>query len=154
MQAGSLKIGRLHSSHPIVVLAALGVAATLILLVTVFKVRRWGLRVLLVLISIATLAPAGLVMVLMFPEWVDGRYHSYKVFYAEIQPGMTREEVLALQGRLYPEGGPRQKPRIIMEDDTSLTFFMHPEDSTEPNCEGIFLGFQDGRVISKTYSPD
>jgi hypothetical protein len=67
---------------------------------------------------------------------------------------MTREEVMALQARVYPEGGPRQKPRIAIEDDTSLTFFMHPEDSTEPNCEGIFLAFKDGKVTSKTYSPD
>lgn len=140
--------------HPLVVLAMLGLAASLILLVAVFKVRSIGLRLVFVLLSVLTLAPLALVMAALFPEWVDARYHSYKVFYSEIQNGMTRDEVLALQARLYPEGGPRQKPRIIMEDETSLTFFMHPEDSTEPNCEGIFLAFQDGRVTSKTYSPD
>ena len=68
--------------------------------------------------------------------------------------GGVDDDVMALQARIYPEGGPRQKPRIAIEDDTSLTFFMHSEDSTEPNCEGIFLGFKDGQVISKTYSPD
>lgn len=141
-------------SHPLVVLAMLGLAASLILLVAVFKVRSIGLRLVFVLLSVLTLAPLALVMASLFPEWVDARYRSYKVFYAEIQNGMTRDEVLALQSRLYPEGGPRQKPRIIMEDETSLTFFMHPEDSAEPNCEGIFLAFQDGRVTSKTYSPD
>lgn len=140
--------------HPIFALAVLGLVATLILLITAFRVRSAGLKVLLVLISILTLAPAGLVVLAAFPEWVDARFRSYKTFYAEIQPGMTRDEVMAAQARIYPEGGPRQKPRIIMEDAASLTFFMHPEDSTEPNCEGIFLGFKDGKVASKTYSPD
>lgn len=144
----------MSSTHPIIVLAALGVLASAILLFTVFRVRSLGLKVLLVLIAVVTLAPAGLVALIAFPEWVDVRYRSYKTFYTEIQPGMTRDEVMALQARMYPEGGARQKPRIAMEDDTSLTFFMHPEDSTEPNCEGIFLVFKDGKVTSKTYSPD
>jgi hypothetical protein len=144
----------MSTTHSIFVLAALGVMASLILLVTVFRVRSAGLKVLLLLVAIVTLAPAGLVVLAAFPEWVDARFRSYKAFYAEIQPGMTRDEVMALQARVYPEGGPRQKPRIAIEDDTSLTFFMHPEDSTEPNCEGIFLAFKDGKVTSKTYSPD
>ncbi len=144
----------MSTTHSIFVLAALGVMASLILLVTVFRVRSAGLKVLLLLVAIVTLTPAGLVVLAAFPEWVDARFRSYKAFYAEIQPGMTRDEVMALQTRVYPEGGPRQKPRIAIEDDTSLTFFMHPEDSTEPNCEGIFLAFKDGKVTSKTYSPD
>ena len=144
----------MSTTHSIFVLAALGVMASLILLVTVFRVRSAGLKVLLLLVAIVTLTPAGLVVLAAFPEWVDARFRSYKAFYAEIQPGMTRDEVMALQARVYPDGGPRQKPRIAIEDDTSLTFFMHPEDSTEPNCEGIFLAFKDGKVTSKTYSPD
>ena len=144
----------MSSTHPIFVLAALGVAVSIILLITMFRVRSAGLKVLLLIVAILTLAPAGLVVLAAFPEWVDARFRTYKTFYAEIQPGMTRDDVMALQARIYPEGGPRQKPRIAIEDDTSLTFFMHPEDSTEPNCEGIFLGFKDGQVISKTYSPD
>jgi hypothetical protein len=154
-RTSSLKIPRMSSTHSIIVLAALGIAASIILLITAFfKVRSIGLKVLLALIAVMTLMPAGLVVLVVHPEWVDARYRSYKNFYTEIQPGMTREEVMALQARMYPEGGARQKPRIAMEDDTSLTFFMHPEVSTEPNCEGIFLVFKDGKVTSKTYSPD
>ncbi len=142
------------SIHPIFVLAALGLAASVILLITVFWVRHWGLKMLLGLIAVVTLSPTGMVLMALHPEWVDARFRSYKDFYARIEVGMTRAEIIALQDRLYPEGGPRQKPRIIIEDDRSLTFFMHPEDSTEPNCEGILLAFAEGKLKSKTYSPD
>lgn len=144
-----------QSPHPIVVLAILGVAASLILLVTVFRVRRAGLKVLLVLLAIVTLAPGALVMVTMYPEWLDARFRSYKAFYEDIRLGMTREEVMAVQAKHYPEGGPRQKPRIMIDEDESLTFFMNAEvPDSWINCEGIFLGFKDGKVSAKTYSPD
>lgn len=143
------------SIHPIFVLAVLGVVASLILLITVFRVRRAGLKVLLVLIAVVTLAPAALVLLTVYPEWVDARFRSYKAFYAGIQLGMTREEVMALQAKVYPEGGPRQKPRIIVDEVESLTFFMNAEvPDSWINCEGIFLGFEDGKVVSKIYSPD
>jgi len=146
---------RLSSSpHPIFVLAVLGLVASVIMLITVTRVRSMGLKVVLVLISFATLAPAALVLVSMYPEWVDARFRSYKGFYEGLQLGMTHGEVMDLQAKLYPEGGPRQKPQIIMEDEKNLTFFMHPEHSAEPNCEGIFLVFENGRLKSKTYSPD
>jgi hypothetical protein len=142
------------SPHPIFVLAVLGLVASVIMLITVTRVRSMGLKVVLVLISFVTLAPAALVLVSMYPEWVDARYRSYKGFYEGLQLGMTHAEVMDLQAKLYPEGGPRQKPQIIMEDEKNLTFFMHPEHSTEPNCEGIFLVFENGRLKSKSYSPD
>jgi hypothetical protein len=141
--------------HPIFVLAVLGVMASLILLITVFRVRRAGLKVLLVLIAVVTLAPAALVVLTMYPEWVDARFRSYKAFYAGIQLGMTREDVMAVQAKIYPEGGPRQKPRIIVDEAESLTFFMNAEvPDSWINCEGILLGLKDGRVVSKIYSPD
>lgn len=142
------------STHPILVLALLGLVGSLIMLVTVFRVRRAGLKLLLVLISLVLLAPAGLVVVTVFPEWVDARFRSYKTFYEGIQPGMTQAEVMAWEAQIYPEGGPRQRPQIIVQDETSLSFFMHPEHSTEPNCEGILLVFENGRLESKSYSPD
>ncbi len=143
------------ATHPIVVLAALGVAASLILLFTVFRVRHVGLKVLLVLMAIMTLMPAGLVMRAMHPEWVDARFRSYKTFYDDIQLGMTREEVLAVQATHYPEGGPRLRPRIIVDETESLTFFMHPEMADSAvDCEGILLSLKDGKVVAKTYSPD
>jgi len=146
---------RMSPIHPIFVLAVLGLVATLILLMTAFRVRSAGLKVLLILIALVTLAPAGLVALAVFPEWVDARFRSYKTFYAEIQPGMTRDEVMAVRARMYPEGGPRQKPRIIVDEAESLTFFMDPENPGDAvDCEGIIIFFKDGKVTSKTYSPD
>lgn len=136
-------------------MAALGVVASVIMLLTVFRVRSKGLKVLLLLIAVLTLTPLGLVAVTMYPEWVDQRIRSYKGFYDGIQLGMTRAEVMAVQAKLYPEGGPRQKPRIIMDEADSLTFFMHPEDPASPvDCEAILLELKAGKVVSKTYSPD
>lgn len=54
----------------------------------------------------------------------------------------------------YPKNGKRQRPRIMQDNPGSLGFFMNPETSREPNCEGIFLDFKDGRIVSKAYSPD
>ncbi|MBN8417304.1 MAG: hypothetical protein J0L73_00155 [Verrucomicrobia bacterium] len=142
------------SPYPILVLALLGLVASLITLVTVFRVRRVALKLLLLLISLLALAPTGLVLVTMFPEWVDARFRSYKTFYEGIQPGMTKAEIMAWEAQIYPEGGPRQRPQIIVEDETSLSFFMHPEHSTDPNCEGILLVFENGKLKAKTYSPD
>ncbi len=143
------------STHPIFVLAVLGLVATVIMLITVFHVRSKGLKVLLVMIGVLTLTPAGFVLVALHPEWVDARIRSYKTFYEGIHLGMTREEVMALQTQLYPAGGPRQKPRIIMDESNSLTFFMHPEDpASSVDCEAIILNLKEGKVTSKTYSPD
>jgi len=143
------------STHPIFVLAVLGIVATVIMLITVFHVRSKGLKVLLALIGVFTLTPAGFVLVAMHPEWVDVRFRSFKTFYEGIRLGMTREEVMALQNQLYPAGGPRQKPRIMMDESNSLTFFMHPEDpASSIDCEAIILNLKEGKVTSKTYSPD
>jgi hypothetical protein len=56
--------------------------------------------------------------------------------------------------RRYPAGSPRQKPKLWQDDASALNFFMTPEKSAEPNCEGIFLGLNGGRVASKHYSAD
>lgn len=134
--------------------AALGVAASIILLVTVFKVRSRGLKVMLALMAVLTLAPLGLVVLTLYPEWLDARIRSYKAFYNDIQLGMTREEVLAVQAGVYPDSSPRMKPRVIVDEADHLTFFMHPETAAEPDCEAIILAFKEGKVTSKTYSPD
>ena len=143
------------SPHPIFVLAVLGIVATVIMLITVFRVRSAGLKVLLVLIAVLALAPTWMVLVAVHPEWVDARFRSYKAFYEGIRPGMTRDEVMALQAQLYPAGGPRQKPRIFMEEDENLAFFMDPEDPrSSVDCEAILLDLKEGKVVAKTYSPD
>lgn len=143
------------SPHPILVLAVLGLVATVIMLITVFRVRSRVLKVLLLLVALVTLAPAGLVLMTVHPEWVDARFRSYKAFYEGIQIGMTRGDVMTLQAQLYPVGGPRREPRIFLEEEDKLTFFMDPEDpESSVNCEAILLALKEGKVVSKTYSPD
>lgn len=72
----------------------------------------------------------------------------------DIQVGMTRDEVFAAIDRRYPKSGARQRPGLLGETADGLSFFMNPETSREPNCEGIFLKLENGRVKSKEYSPD
>lgn len=143
------------STHPIFVLAVFGIVVSVIMLVTVFRVRRVGLKVLLVLLAVLALTPTWMVLVMMHPEWMDARIRSYKTFYEGIQPGMTRDEVMALQAQLYPASGPRRPPRIFLEEAENLTFFMDPEDpASSLNCEAILLDLKEGKVAAKTYSPN
>ena len=67
---------------------------------------------------------------------------------------MTREQVLAAMDQRYPTNGSRKRPKIMDDTPESLGFFMNPETSREPNCEGIFLTLERGRVTRKVYSPD
>lgn len=142
------------STHPVFVLAVLGLVGAVIMLITVFRVYHRGLKAMLLLIALAMLTPAGLVLMALYPEWTDARIRTYKDFYEDLHLGMTRAEVMEVKARLYPVDGPRKVPTIIAEDETSLSFFMHPEDETEPNCEGILLTFAEGKLKSKIYSPD
>lgn len=104
--------------------------------------------------ALATMLYGLLVLLAIHPELIDSRYRAYKKLYRSIQIGMTRDEVLKKMGDQYPPNGARQTP-VIMEDTTnSFGLFMNPEESKQPNCEGIFLKMEDGRVVSKRYSPD
>jgi len=105
----------------------------------------------------------GIILAIVFGQWafrVRGVQRGSLVIIAvlcvlaPIQPGMTRFEVLASLERHYPAGGPRQRPKIMKDTADELGFFMNPEDSYEPNCEGIFLDFADGKVTRKRYSRD
>ena len=88
------------------------------------------------------------------PELIDGRYKTYKQLYGDIDIGMSRAQVMTLVDQHYPSGGKRLRPNIIEDSDKKLSFFMNPEDSIEPNCEGIFLQMQDDRVMRKSYARD
>lgn len=142
-------------THPLHWLAVFGVLAAVLLLMAVFRCRGGQVKVLLVVLALAALAPAALVVLVSYPDWVDPRFTAYRAFYEAIQPGMTRMEVLALRDRHYPPGGLRQAPRVIVDEGGALTFFMHPEDpESSVDCEGILLSLENDRVVKKTYSPD
>lgn len=108
----------------------------------------------LVLIGLVALVPVYGAVYAMRPELVDARYRACKRLYAELEQGMTREEVWASVERINPADGARQRPLVMEDSDTVLGFFMHAEGGREPNCEGIFLEFEDGVVVKLEYSRD
>lgn len=140
--------------HPFVLIAAVGALLALIALLLACRARSRFALALMLLLALVFIAPTAYVFLAFHPELVDGRFRTYKAFYHDIQVGMTREQVLAAMERRYPLGGPRNRPKIMDDTATSLGFFMNPETSPEPNCEGIFLTFAGGRVTKIVYSPD
>ena len=135
-------------------IAAGGALLALIAVVMACIVRSGGVRALMIVLAFVCLLPSAYVFLAFHPELVDGRFRTYKTFYHDIQVGMTREQVLAAMDRRYPADGPRKRPKIMDDTPTSLGFFMNPETSREPNCEGIFLTLEGGCVTKIVYSPD
>ena len=138
----------------LVLVAGLGLIAALGTAAAAVHVSSWRLRVPLGLLALVCLAPGALLLLMRYPELVDARFGTYKALYADIEPGMTREDVLRLVEVHYPPGGPRLSPRAFKDEADALGFYMNPEGKTEPNCEGILLDLEDGRVTSKQYSAD
>lgn len=134
------------------------VVAGVVLAVLAFLASRQSkgaTRITLTSIGVACLlVPAYLVVAVYAPELIDARIRTYKALYREIESGMTRDQVLAMVDKHYPAGGMRQRPKIMKDTFEELGFFMNPEHSREPNCEGIFLDLADGRVVGKRYSRD
>jgi hypothetical protein len=140
--------------HPVILIAAIGVLLALGAVIVACTVRSGGVRALMIMLTVVFLIPAGFVFAAFHPELVDGRFRTYKAFYRDIQIGMTRAQVLAAMEQRYPADGPRKRPKTMDDTPTSLGFFMNPETSREPNCEGIFLTLEQDRVTKKDYSPD
>ncbi len=140
--------------HPFILIAIAGAFAALVAIILAFKARSGVGIALLAALALVCLVPAGLVFVMFHPELVDARFRTYKRFYHDIEIGMTREQVLAAMDRFYPASGLRKRPSIMEDTPDRLGFFMNPETSREPNCEGIFLTLENDKVTKKTYSPD
>jgi hypothetical protein len=140
--------------HPLILIAAAGVLAALAAIVIACRAKSGFLVVVMVLLTLVFIAPAGYLFLAFHPELIDGRFRTYKRFYGDIQVGMTREQVLAAMEVRYPTNGPRKRPKILNDTPEGLGFFMNPEKSTEPNCEGVFLTLEAGRVATKVYSED
>src|SRR5687768_3789322 len=130
--------------HPFVLIAAIGVLFAVGALIIAYIVRSGGLRALMIFLAMIFLLPGAFVLVAFYPELVDDRFRTYKRFYSAIEIGMTREQVLAAMERYYPADGKRMQPKIMSDTPTDLGFFMNPESSREPNCEGIFLKLETG----------
>ena len=140
--------------HPFILIAATGAVGALVAIVIACHAKSGLVIVMMTLLSLLLIAPAGYVFLVFHPELIDGRFRTYKRFYGDIRVGMTREQVLAAMEQHYPTNGPRKRPKILNDTPEGLGFFMNPENSREPNCEGIFLRLDGGRVVKIVYSAD
>ena len=98
--------------------------------------------------------PTGILLAGRNPWLVDARYRNYLKFYWSIRQNMTHAEVIAVMNDFYPPHDVRLAPIIFEDNSSSLSFYMNPEDKSEPNTEGIFLKMEDGRVADTRYVPD
>ena len=140
--------------HPLLLIAAVTLIGALVCLIFACIASHWFKRGILIMAALFLLTPSGVALLCIKPELVDGRYKTYKQLYGDIHVGMNRAEVMTLVDRHYPSEGERLPPDIIEDSDNKLSFFMNPEDSTEPNCEGIFLKLENDAVVKKSYARD
>ena len=140
-------------SPTLTLLFAIVVLIALALLICGVRLEKWR-RLALVTIGVLLLVPSAFLVAALNPWLTDPRFNTYRTFYRDIEVGMTRADVLDLIDHHYPASGKRQRPDVMDDTSTHLGFFMNPEHSQEPNCEGIFLSLLDGRVVNKSYSPD
>ena len=124
--------------HPLILIAALTLIGAVACLVFAYLASHWLKRGILIVAALFLLGPSGVALIGFKPELVDDRFRTYKLF-GDIEVGMSRAKVMTLVDQHYPSEGERLRPNIIEDSDKKLSFFMNPEDSTEPNCEGIFL---------------
>jgi hypothetical protein len=134
-------------------IAAAGVVIAILLLGSIVSLKG-GARIGVAALALVLLLPAAWFFAALNPWLTDARFRAYRSFYQDLKPGMTRDEVLAQVASHYPASGERKAPKVMEDTPERLGFFMNPEHSREPNCEGIFLTLRDGKVVSKGYSPD
>ena len=140
--------------HPLLLIAAVTLIGALVCLIFACIASHWLKRGILIVAALFLLTPSGVALMVLKPELIDGRYKTYKQLYGDIDIGMSRAQVMTLVDQYYPSGGKRLRPTIVEDSDKKLSFWMNPEDSTEPNCEGIFLRMQDNKVVRKSYARD
>jgi hypothetical protein len=140
--------------HSAFVIAGVGLLVASVLVFFGCRARS-GLATAILLFFALVFALPGIWLFLEFhPELIDGRFRTYKAFYDDIKVGMTRDQVITAMEARYPQNGKRRRPKIMQDELGRLGFFMNPETSREPNCEGIFLSLTNGCVASKDYSAD
>ena len=140
--------------HPIILIAAITLIGAVACLVFAYFASKWIKRGILIVAALFLLGPSGVALIGFKPELVDDRFRTYKQLFEDIEVGMSRAEVMTLVDRHYPSEGERLPPQIIEDSDKKLSFFMNPEDSTGPNCEGIFLQMEEDTVVKKSYARD
>ena len=140
--------------HPLILIAAVTLIGAVACLVFAYFASHWLKRGILIVAALFLLGPSGVALIGFKPELVDDRFKTYKQLFGDIEVGMSRADAMTLVDRHYPSGGERLPPDVIEDSDKKLSFFMNPEDSTEPNCEGIFLKLENDAVVKKSYARD
>ena len=140
--------------HPLILIVAVTLIGAVACLFFAYLASHWLKRGILIVAALFLLVPSGVALLGFKPELVDDRFRTYKQLFGDIEVGMSRVEVITLVDQHYPSEGERLRPNLIEDSDKKLSFFMNPEDSTEPNCEGIFLKMQDNKVVRKSYARD
>ena len=140
--------------HPLILIAAVTLIGAVACLVFAYLASHWLKRGILIVAVLFLLGPSGVALICFKPELVDDRFKIYKQLFGDIEVGMSRAEVMTLVDQHYPSEGERLRPNIVEDSNKKLSFFMNPEDSAEPNCEGIFLEIQDNKVLRKSYARD
>src|SRR5947208_16535392 len=143
-----------YAIHPAFLIVGVGLLIAAVLVFFACRARSGFVTGLLFFFALVFTVPTIYLFLALHPELVDGRFRTYKAFYGDIKVGMTHDQVIAAMEARYPKNGKRQRPKIMSDTAEQLGFFMNPETSREPNCEGIFLTLTNGCVVSKTYSPD
>ena len=143
-----------YEINPLIIIAAIGAALAILSGFFIIRSKATKVRIGLSILALALLMPSFLVVAVFYPWLYDARFRTYRSFYKDIKIGMTRDQVMEVAYIHYPEGGTRGFPKVMREDENNLGFFMNPEESSEPNCEGIFLQFRDGKVVRVHYSAD
>lgn len=142
------------SVHPFLLIAAAGALAAVVSLFMAFRARNTFATGLLTVLALVCLAPAADLFLSAYPELADARFRTYRRFYRDLHTGLTRAQVLEVMVRHYPADSPRLRPTIEEDTPQRLSFFMNPETSREPNCEGIFITLQNDRAVAISYSED
>lgn len=140
--------------HPVILIGASSALVALIAVITACRTSNGMVRMLAFAITLIALAPAIFLIVALNPWITDARYRAYRAFYRDVEVGMSKTDVQKLLAEHYPTNGARGYPQTVYDDATQLGYFMNPEHSREPNCEGIFLSLSNSIVVSKKYSAD
>lgn len=140
--------------HPVILIGVASAVVALVAVVIACRTSHGLIRLLAFVVTLVALIPAAYLVAALNPWLVDARFRTYRAFYRDIEVGMSRADVQKLLAEHYPTNGVRGFPTTVYDDATQLGFFMNPEHSREPNCEGIFLSLSNNIVVSKSYSAD
>jgi hypothetical protein len=140
--------------HPLILIGVGSMVVALIAVVIACRTSNGMVRLLAFAVTLIALVPAIFLIAALNPWLTDARFRTYRAFYQDIEVGMSKSEVQKLLAEHYPTNGARGYPQTVYDDATQLGFFMNPEHSREPNCEGIFLSVSNNIVMSKRYSAD